>query len=117
MKIAELKINKLSYDDLDNIAAKSGWKARNQAYDRLRKPTTVYVWTKDETVLENLENRRQRPYTIYKKEIMPEVLRQMGLKSFTKIRWSQKAGCPCGCSPAFLVDGDFGTDVHVTVEL
>ena len=117
MKIAELKMNLLSHDDLDSIAAKSGWKARNQAYQRLCKPSHVYVWTKDETVLENLEQRHKRPYTIYKKEIMPDVLRQMGLPSYSKVRWSQKAGCPCGCSPAFIVDGHNGADVHVTVEL
>ena len=116
MKIAKIKTDKLSYEDLDTIAARSGWKARNQAYARLQKPSHVYVWTKDESVMENLENRKCRPYTIYKKTIMPDVLRQMGLPSFTKVRWSQKAGCGCGCSPAFIVDGHYGTDVHVTVE-
>ena len=116
MKIAEIKMNKLSYDDVEAIAARSGWKARQQAVARLQKPSHIYVWAKGETLIENLENRKCRPYMIYKKEIMPEVLRQMGLDSFTKVRWSQKAGCSCGCSPAFIVVGHYGTDVSVTVE-
>jgi len=25
----------------------------------------------------------------------------------TKVKWSRKAGCPCGCSPAFILDRQF----------
>mgnify|MGYP001147844608 CR=1 FL=1 len=117
MKITEVKINKLTYDDLTPIRARSGNKAAEQARKRMHEPTNIYVWPKGESILENLENRHQRPYTIYKKEVIPGVLRQMGLPSFAKVRWSQKAGCPCGCSPAFIVvDGHYGADVHVTIE-
>ena len=117
MKITEIKTNKLSYDEVNAIGQRSGYKAMKQATDRLYQPSHIYVWPKGETILENLESRHQRPYTVYKKEVLPEVLRQMGLQPFTKVRWSQKAGCPCGCSPAFIVvDAHIGADVHVTIE-
>jgi hypothetical protein len=116
MNITELRIEKLNDDDLSLILKRSGYKSYKQALDRTHQPTHIYVWPKGETILENLEKRHQRPYTIYKKEVIPNVLRQMGLPSYTKVRWNQKAGCGCGCSPAFIVNTDWGSDVHVTIE-
>ena len=117
MKITEVKTNQMTYADLDAIQARSGYKAMDQARKRMYQPSHIYVWPKGESVLENLESRHQRPYTVYKKEVLPDVLRQMGLQPFAKVRWSQKAGCPCGCSPAFIVvDAHIGADVHVTIE-
>lgn len=116
MNITDLRIEKLTDDDLSLILKRSGYKGYEQARERMYKPTHIYVWPKGETILENLEKRHQRPYTIYKKEVIPNVLRRMGLPSYTKVRWSQKAGCGCGCSPAFIVDTHTGADVHVTIE-
>jgi hypothetical protein len=77
--------------------------------------TRVYVWPEGETLMENLQNRRGRPHTVYRKEVLPGVLRQMGLSENTKVRWSQYAGCSCPCSPGFVVDDSYGKTVHVTV--
>ena len=75
----------------------------------------IYVWPEDETIKENFENRRQRPYTIYKKEVLPQLFRKLGL-SPEKVGWSQKAGCSCPCSPGFVVQSrDIPFDIHVTV--
>ena len=76
----------------------------------------LYVWPKGETLFENLQNRRQRPYNVYKKEVLPEVWKQLGVDPL-RVRWSRYAGCSCPCSPGFIVEGGlFGKDVHVTVE-
>lgn len=88
----------------------------NMPYKDWAKQTRIYVWPQGESILENLENRRQRPYTAYKKEVIPAVLEKMGLPADTKVRWSQYAGCSCPCSPGFIVDGDSRRDVHVDVE-
>ena len=88
----------------------------NVEYKEWIKQTRIYVWPQGESILENLENRRQRPYTTYKKEVIPSVLEKMGLPADTKVRWSQYAGCSCPCSPGFIVDGDSRRDVHVDVE-
>lgn len=62
----------------------------------------LYVYSKDETLIENLENRRRRPYTIYKK-LLPLIL-PFGLVHLgSPMRWSQNAGCSCGCSPGFIL--------------
>lgn len=103
---------------------------RNKDSSLIRRPTAtrIYFWP-EESALENLENRRTRPYTTYK-EFIPGVLEkaQMGPFRFfhdVTARWSQKAGCGCGCSPGFILDGrlvprdinDFGTyDIHVTIK-
>lgn len=67
--------------------------------------THVYVHIKTEGVMENLMNRRSRPYTTWKKELLPIAARlieaETGLTMEDKARWSQKLGCSCPCSPGF----------------
>ena len=89
--------------------------------------TRLYVWPKGETILENLANRHQRPYTTYKKVIVPEVLRRLGITEDVKVRWSSKCGCTmCPCSPGFFIDvkdqswnpspsGWANKEIHVTI--
>lgn len=66
------------------------------------KAPRMYVSVTDETILDNLQNRHRRPYNVYKTMIhasgVPTVL---GLRD--KLRWSQSAGCDCGCSPGFIL--------------
>ena len=77
------------------------WKAR--AAD-----ARVYVNIKGESILDNLMNRRERPYNVFKKEVMPKVMDHLeatlGIdrKNF-KVSWSQYAGCSCPCSPGFIL--------------
>jgi hypothetical protein len=79
------------------------------------RPSHIYIWIEGETIMENLENRRQRPYTTFKKEVVPFVLQELGLSPNTKVRWSRYAGCSCPCSPGFIIDDDVGKDVHVRI--
>lgn len=76
----------------------------------------IYIHPEGETIHENLQNRRDRPYTIYKKEVLPQLFRTLGLNP-KKLGWSQKAGCTmCPCSPGFVVQSrDIPFDIHVTV--
>jgi hypothetical protein len=74
------------------------------------KSPRMYVSVADETVFDNLANRKRRPYNVYKTLIQSsgigEVLNLDGL------RWSQKAGCTmCPCSPGFILnDQSFTTE-------
>lgn len=61
----------------------------------------MYVNIKDETVYENLLNRRQRPYNAYKTLIHGSMLNQV--LNLTPLKWSQHAGCTCNCSPGFIL--------------
>jgi len=77
----------------------------------------VYVWPVGENVLANVRNRRSRPYTDYRK-LLPEILQEAGViekGDAFKASWRQTAGCNCGCSPGFILDGHWGFDVHVDV--
>lgn len=61
----------------------------------------VYIWPKGETILENLVERRTRPYNKWRPLVL-QALQENGV-SVRKLTWSQKAGCVCGCSPGFIV--------------
>ena len=76
----------------------------------------IYVHIDGETLHQNLQDRRDRPYTIYKKEVLPKLFRLLGINA-PKVSWSQKAGCRmCPCSPGFIVPNyDIPYDIHVTV--
>lgn len=62
----------------------------------------MYVGVAGETILENLMLRRQRPYREYKRMILP-VFNKVAPWQITQMGWRQKAGCACGCSPAFVI--------------
>ncbi len=61
--------------------------------------------------------RWSHPTALYRKFVLPKVRKEMNLDSGVSIRWSQKAGCSCGCSPGFVIDDNRGCrDVFVSVE-
>lgn len=45
--------------------------------------------------------------------IASEALVQMGVNGVRSLSYSAKAGCECGCSPGFIVDGDRGWELFV----
>jgi hypothetical protein len=79
--------------------------------------TRVFLFPKGETILEQFTvGRHTRPYTQYRKEVLPIVLKRLGLPKGTKVSWSQRAGCSCPCSPGFIIqNGAYGYDVFVDV--
>lgn len=81
-----------------------------------RGTTKVYIFVVGESLLCNLMNRHSRPEQLYRAEVMPKVLAEMGLPPETQYRWSQRAGCKCGCSPGFVIGNSFGRAVYVDVE-
>lgn len=113
MKIKNCKIGK-SYQE--------GYGVR--AIARARKPV-IYFWPSKESVLENLENRRNRPYKEWKK-LIPEVLKQLNIVDpGYKWTWNQYAGCSmCPCSPGFVPSNMSsipsnaltGSRIHVDIE-
>ncbi len=78
---------------IDLMPIRDYWSART-------KPKTRVYMSFSESVWENLENRHSRPW----KAIKPLLENMPGAERLT-FRWSQKAGCNCGCSPGFIVDG------------
>lgn len=103
--VRDQELNKLTYSQQREWFKKRYTKAR------------VYFSFKGETVLDNLMNRKGRPYNALRREAMPEVLKQMGLPADTKVRWSQYAGCSCPCSPGFIVEDERAMGKTVWVEV
>jgi hypothetical protein len=64
----------------------------------------VYVWASESfNVVEDLTNRRRRPHDAWR-PVVEELLHRVGVE-FDKMRWNQRAGCSCGCSPGFILEG------------
>lgn len=85
--------------------------------ERAKKPR-VYFSHVDESILENFENRRSRPIEAYRKlmvDVIP-MLAPFGVPADVKYRWSQKAGCPCGCSPGFILQTHNPINIWVDFE-
>lgn len=75
----------------------------------------VYLFPVKETVMENLMNRRMRPVDIWRK-ISHQTLDKFGYKNI-KLTFSQKAGCPCGCSPGFIANVKNGKEVFIDYQM
>ena len=88
---------------------------RNCTEDRYKR-TVVYFWPKGENIMDNLMNRRNRPYDFYRQHL-PQVMQQAGLdpKLAATAKWRQKAGCNCGCSPGFIIDFYSRDSIHVDI--
>lgn len=76
------------------------------------KAPRMFVYVKDETVMDNLVNRKRRPYNVYK-----SMLRASGVSKVLQLgnlQWSQKAGCTCPCSPGFILPAQAITNEDTT---
>lgn len=108
----KFKINKLDVRDVN----------RSDRQDRNRQTTRLYVTLQDDEREKPVNDiltgfRWNTPFALYRQHVIPTVLLAMGQPSNTKVRWSQKAGCGCGCSPGFIIhQTGVPKDVWVTVE-
>jgi hypothetical protein len=71
-------------------------------YGRPRSRVLLFINLQNETILESIQNRNRRPYEVYRKEVLPQVM--TGKLKGVKASWSQYAGCSCGCSPGFILN-------------
>lgn len=86
-------------------------------YSERSKKSRAYVSIENESIIDNLDNRRHRPSAIYK-EVVAKAFAAIDIDEETtgKLRWSQNAGCSCACSPGFIVDGIQGYNFFITVD-
>lgn len=91
-------------------------------YKSFNKAPRVYVRVNDESIFDNLTNRRNRPVKLFR-QAASKALTENGIYP-KKLRWSQYAGCSCPCSPGFILDdydfdkgiiNSFRFDVWVTI--
>ena len=88
----------------------------------------IYVFIQKETVLEDIRNRRNRPYKEYKKYLLPKLMEKIKVdnpKIFNSIKdknwkWNQYCGCnTCPCSPGFYGDSSNENvfDIFIDIEI
>jgi hypothetical protein len=98
-------------------------------YERVGEPhrrkNKMYIWVSGETIMENLQNRRNRPYDFYKKEVIPMVMDKLKNKHpeiYDKLKdekwsWRQNCGCSmCPCSPGFVGQGEEKYLIHIDIK-
>jgi hypothetical protein len=82
----------------------------------------IYMWPDNETISENLVNRRTRPYTTYKKDLIPQLMEwlEKNMPNYykeikdSKWGWRQNCGCSmCPCSPGFVSDAEGYVTIHI----
>ena len=93
------------------------------------KKSRLYIFEKNENLIDNLSGRFNRPYTLYRK-LLPDIYKHMinypklNFKNrfpkitkdiFTQANWSQTAGCRCGCSPGFIMKNFDNYEIFVTI--
>lgn len=79
----------------------------------------VYFFLDGENVLQNLSDRRSRPYDDFKK-VLDQALEMAGLTNIkaSDLGWSQYAGCTCPCSPGFIAKhAPLNVNVFVTYKM
>lgn len=87
-------------------------------YSAKIKKSRVYLSVEDEGLLDNLNNRVNRPVVLWK-EIALKGLREIGLTEevIGGLKWSQYAGCSCPCSPGFIIkENVMGYDFFISVK-
>lgn len=110
MNETTLKITKIDKHPVD--------RSEGRRYQR----SVLYVWLNvpEAKPIQDLLSgfRWNQPYKIYKEHVLPEVFKQLGLPPDTEARWSQKAGCSCGCSPGFILSKTWpAQSIHVNVKV
>lgn len=101
LKVIEVKVEPIKYTGKGGIRASK---------------SRIYIWPRGETILQNLANRRTRPHRQWIREVVPEILKQAGLPADTRVTFSQKCGCPCGCSPGFYIQQHWGKKISASIE-
>lgn len=90
------------------------------------KRNKMYIFVKKETIIDNLINRRSRPYDEYKKNIIPKVMEIIKEKypetyelvKDSKWSWKQNCGCSmCPCSPGFVASTEGNMNIFVDIEI
>ncbi len=105
MRITEVEVRPRKLDQHTRLAS-------------YRAPSRIYVFVGGESLLQNMENRTVRPYTLYKQEVLPELVELGHLAKDDRFRWSQKAGCTmCPCSPGFIVSRTLRNHLGQPVDL
>ena len=64
----------------------------------------IHLWPKGENVMGWLDRRRNQPVKQLR-EVLPGIIEELCIPGNYIFRWSRKAGCSCGCSPGFIVEG------------
>lgn len=77
--------------------------------------SVIYFIINSPTVMKEINEKKGKYYDVFRKEVLPTVFKKAKLPEDTKVIWSDKAGCSCGCSPGFLITGHKGIDIHVTL--
>ena len=73
----------------------------------------IYIFINSPTVMKEIQEKKDKYQNVIRKEVLPTVFKKAKMPLNTRVIWSDKAGCSCGCSPGFLITGYNGMDIFV----
>lgn len=76
---------------------------------------SVYTRRGEWPALDKAFDVMNREIVAAKREVLDAVLEKMDL-GVEKIQFSKKAGCSCGCSPGFIIDGPWNQELYISRE-
>lgn len=113
--ITGVETNRKHYESYTDHRGRTRW-TTNPRKDTPSGKTRVYVSVEGENLWDDFANRTSRPHTLWAAPVKAALI-AAGWPATVSLRWSQKAGCSCPCSPAFFVTGGpLGHDIWATIE-
>jgi hypothetical protein len=107
--------------EIKDLKVRKEW---NRTGEPKRFYAKMYVWIENETLFENLRDRRNRPYDEYRKHVIPVAMAELEknhpevyeeLKD-AKWSWNKNCGCSmCPCSPGFIANVETPFTISVTI--
>lgn len=77
----------------------------------------LYFFPKNQSLIETIMKRYNSPADLWKK-LGAEAMAELGFRlADTKLSFSQKAGCSCGCSPGLVSNKRTGKSWYITYSL
>ncbi len=78
--------------------------------------TRIYIFEEGEnTIRDQVGDDLRSAQQIYKIMLEQLLIQEGVIENKNQLRWSSTAGCSCGCSPGFIVNGSYGKEVFVTL--
>ena len=99
---------------IDGVKVKVEAEQRRMDEPRMTR-SRIYMFPKNESMMENLKKRYNRPVKFWKK--IAENVLDTFLYHDKRMIFSQNAGCTCGCSPGFICKANSYHEFFITYSI
>lgn len=112
--------------NFDKVSVKIVKTSQRPETEGRRRRSVMYVHITNQDFAKPVQDmmtgfRYSNPHRMYRKMVLPQAFKRLGLPPDTVARWSQYAGCSCPCSPGFVLPNvrpatNYWVNIEVTEE-